>query len=219
TPNINAYGHDCIIVIASATNDPSNIDHFTSGEIVPEWRLVPNDNNVGQRNVHPVAGGGGIAGLMASLHNKSFWAGNTNSRKALMSIKVDLPDILKRKGWALSFPGIQKNEFTLKSGERREIVYNLKTGQDFTKAEVESANSKDINVSLYADGALIGGMTYYMDANIKTPINSGDSCNVKCNTKAEELLKCLKLSNQEIKKVHVKKISLDIEMDNDDCGC
>ncbi len=219
TPNINAYGHDCIIVIASATNDPSNIDHFTAGEIIPEWRLVPNDNNVGQRNVHPVAGGGGINGLVASLQNKSFWAGNTYSQKATMTIKVDLPRILKSKNWGISFPGIKNNEFVLKAGERREMVYELKVGGDFTKAELESTNEREITVSLFADGAIVGGMTYYLDPNIAAPINSLDPCNLKCNTKAEELLKCLKLSNQEIKRVHVKKISLDIEMKNGDCKC
>ncbi len=218
-PNINAYGHDCILMIASATNDSSNIDHFIAGEVIQEWRLVPNDNNIGQRNVHPVAGGGGTEGLVASLHNKSFWAGNPNPKKAKMTVEVELPRLLVSKKWSISFPGIHNNEFHLRPNEKKELIYNLKVGEDFTKAEVEANANKDITVSLFADGALIGGMTYYLDANMKAPINAGDPCGTKCNSKAEELLRCLKLSNQEIKSVKVKKISLDIEMKNGDCKC
>jgi len=55
-PEINAYGHDSIVMIGSADNDASNMDNFTAGETIPDWRLVPNDNNIGQRNMIPVLG-------------------------------------------------------------------------------------------------------------------------------------------------------------------
>ncbi len=219
TPNINAYGHDCIIMIARATSDPSNTDHFTAGEVVPEWRLVPNDNNVGQRNVYPAAAGGGTDGLVAALQNKVFWAGNTNTKSASMSVEIQLPRLLVNKNWELSFQGIQNNEFKLKPNEKRELVYNFKVGENFTKAEVESTSDRDINIFLYADDALVGGMTYYLDPDLKAPINSVDSCNSKCANSANELLKCLKLGDQEVKSVKIKKISLDIEMKNEDCKC
>jgi hypothetical protein len=32
------------------------MDNITSGETIPDWRLVPNDNNMGQRNMIPVQG-------------------------------------------------------------------------------------------------------------------------------------------------------------------
>ena len=44
-------GHECMLMVASATGDPSNIDNFSGGDSIPEWRLVPHDNNIGQRNV------------------------------------------------------------------------------------------------------------------------------------------------------------------------
>ena len=56
TPEINTYGYDSIIMMVSADNDASNIDNFTMGETIPDWRLVPNDNNIGQRNMFPVQG-------------------------------------------------------------------------------------------------------------------------------------------------------------------
>ena len=38
-PEINAYGYDSIIMVVSADNDASNIDNFTTGETIPDWRL------------------------------------------------------------------------------------------------------------------------------------------------------------------------------------
>jgi zinc metalloprotease ZmpB len=55
-PEINAYGHDSIIMVVAADNDASNMDNFTPGETILDWRLVPNDNNIGQRNMIPVLG-------------------------------------------------------------------------------------------------------------------------------------------------------------------
>jgi hypothetical protein len=51
TPVSNADGHDSMLMVVSATGDPSNVDNFTTGEEIEDWRLVPNDNNIGLRNV------------------------------------------------------------------------------------------------------------------------------------------------------------------------
>lgn len=51
TPVKNASGEDNLLMIVSATGDPSNVDNITAGEVVEEWRLVPNDNNIGLRKV------------------------------------------------------------------------------------------------------------------------------------------------------------------------
>jgi hypothetical protein len=47
-------GNAAILMVASAAGDPSNIDHFTGRDSIPNWRLVPHDNNIGQRNVRVV---------------------------------------------------------------------------------------------------------------------------------------------------------------------
>jgi zinc metalloprotease ZmpB len=44
-------GRHSMLMIASATGDSSNIDSFTARDSMPNWRLVPHDNNIGQRNV------------------------------------------------------------------------------------------------------------------------------------------------------------------------
>ena len=101
TPNINAYGHDCMLMVVTANGDVSNVDNFTAGETIPEWRLVPNDNNIGQRNVIPVPGGGGMEGIMAGLNGVSFFAGNPNPRRGKMTFHVTLPSLLSKLGWRL----------------------------------------------------------------------------------------------------------------------
>jgi hypothetical protein len=52
-PVLNAAGGDAMLMIVTATEDPSNADRFTSIRDIEDWRLVPNDNNIAQRNVRP----------------------------------------------------------------------------------------------------------------------------------------------------------------------
>jgi zinc metalloprotease ZmpB len=51
TPTTNAFSRDTMMMIVSAAGDPSNVDNFTPGRVVEDWRLVPNDNNIGRRDV------------------------------------------------------------------------------------------------------------------------------------------------------------------------
>jgi len=134
-PNVNAYGHDCVLMIASVPGDPSNIDNFGPGETIAEWRLVPNDNNVGQRNVQLVPGGGGMEGLLQGLDSRVFFAGNTFMRRATMQLQVELPSFLKAAGWRLRFRGLTGDRFTLGPGEKRLITLDLVPGRDFTPEE------------------------------------------------------------------------------------
>jgi len=53
TPVANGSGEDAMLMIVTAAEDPSNADLFT-GKSIEDWRLVPNDNGIGQRNVRPI---------------------------------------------------------------------------------------------------------------------------------------------------------------------
>jgi hypothetical protein len=170
-PTINAYGHDCLLMIVSSDGDPSNIDNFTLGEVIPEWRLVPNDNNIGQRNVSPVPGGGGIGGLMEALDNVSLWIGNPNLKKSVKELRIELPELLASNNWRITLRDSSDTKFELGSGKKREIFLKLYPGKDFEKGQVEKSEDRDIQVLVYADGMLIGGMTYRLDPDIKEPYN------------------------------------------------
>ena len=220
TPNLNAWGHDCLLMIASADGDTSNVDNFTVGEVVPEWRLVPNDNNIGQRNVFPAAGGGGMEGLMQSLHGKSLWIGNPGRKRATMDLRVTLPGWLAATGWRLGFAGLAGAKFELAPGAKREVVLELQPGRDFERSEVDKATQRDLEVRVHADGALIGGMTYRLDPDVKRPVNPAHPLKAgsDCRKPAGELLHCLNLPAGEVDCVRIRRVSLDIDLRND-CDC
>ncbi len=46
---------EAMLMVVSAAGDPSNVDNFTAADSIPNWRLVPNDNNIAQRNTSVAA--------------------------------------------------------------------------------------------------------------------------------------------------------------------
>jgi hypothetical protein len=48
---IPAAGDNYILIAVSANGDPSNLGKFAAGKSIPDWRLVPHDNNLGMRKV------------------------------------------------------------------------------------------------------------------------------------------------------------------------
>ncbi|MDG4563452.1 MAG: hypothetical protein P9E88_19415 [Candidatus Competibacter sp.] len=215
TPNINAYGHDCMLMVVKADGDASNVDNFTAGETIPEWRLVPNDNNVGQRNVSPVPGGGGEQGLMAGLNGVSFLTGNPNPRRGKMTFNVTLPSLLTRLGWRLELVGVGDG-FTLASGAKREVFIKLHPGKPFTRDAVEATKDRDIRIDVLANDNLVGGMTYRLDPDLSRPWNVDRPKDKGCLTEAQRLAECLGIK-QEIGAVCVEKIVLSLKVKKDDC--
>ena len=80
-----------------------------------------------------------------------------------MELRVEMPAVLADKGWQLQFDGIADNKFPLKAGEKRKVQLMLKAGSAFTKADIEASADRMINLSLLANGILLGGMSYYVD--------------------------------------------------------
>jgi hypothetical protein len=185
--------------------------------VVPEWRLVPNDNNVGQRNVTVVAGGGGMEGLIASLHGVSFFVGNPNPKRGLMELQVHLPRVLTAAGWKLEFDGVTNNRFDLASGAKREVFIRLQPGRDFDRNDVVNAADRDIRIDLLADDNVIGGMTYRLDPDISRPYNTTRPDKRGCTDRAQALIDCLGCTGRKVKKVKIKEIVLSVSMDDDDC--
>ena len=220
TPVTNAWGHDCMLMIVSATGDPSNVDNFTAGEVVEDWRLVPNDNNVGQRNVTLVPGSG-LRGLLTGLHGKGFWVGNPGRTAATIAVSVALPPLLARRGWRIELRGLPENGLRLKSREQRLVTFEVHAGQPFTKADTLATTERDIVVTATADGAITGGMVYRIDPEIDMPFNDRTPDDQKdgCRDKAKRLLECLDLPSGKVKRVRVRKVAIDVEMGEDDCCC
>jgi zinc metalloprotease ZmpB len=216
-PNENVYGHDCVLMIASTAGDASNVDNFTGAETIEEWRLVPNDNNVGQRNVTIEPGAGGGEALFAALDGALFVAGNSFNRPTQMELKVKLPRVLVEKGWDLDL-GASARPFRLRPGAKRHVRLKLVRGADFTPEEIRAAADLDIDVDLYGNDMPLGGMTYRIDPNLKAH-TGGERPSSRCTDAARDLLDCLDVSScgGDVKSVRVKRVSLDIDLGGADC--
>jgi hypothetical protein len=159
-------GHECMFMIVSAKGDASNVSNFSPGETIPEWRLVPHDNNIGQRNVVPVAFKR-PKDWMAAISKLPFTLKNPNRRASRMQLVATLPRVLVQRGWKLellnaSGSPIKGGSLKLGAGKTSDLSIRLVAGEPFTAAEVAKWRDAMIRIEGYADGILIGGMTYPM---------------------------------------------------------
>jgi hypothetical protein len=207
-------GHECLFMIVSATGDSSNVDNIAPGDSIPEWRLVPNDNNIGQRNVYPVAGSG-TSGLTSDFNRLTFLMKNPMLTTAIVEVRPHLPDFLVRRSWKIEFLNAGGSAFQLQPGGSRHMNIRLVPGRDFTPADVNSASDQTIHLYGYAGGILVGGMSYVIDPNAK-PFG-GDGDDGPCKQAGTQILKCIELSKDKIERVRVRRIQVDIDFEDDDC--
>jgi hypothetical protein len=216
TPNSNAYGHDCLLAIVETAQDPSNINNLSPGETIQEWRLVPHDNNVGQRNVQLLPGGGGGEALTAALDGALFMAGNNLAKPAQMELKVAIPAVLASRGWNLRFAGIRSERFRLKAGDKRQIELRLSLGSEFTADDIRGVAERTISVELYGNGILLGGMSYHLDPDMTEPAGErgGPAQGAIAPPGISSTVSTSEAATSS-RKVRVKKISVDIELNDD----
>jgi zinc metalloprotease ZmpB len=169
-----AVGHECMLMVVSATGDLSNADPASglpcAAGPTPHWRLVPFDNNIGQRNVAPVAGGGGLSGLRASFGPRRFWVNNPYGFEGRVSLDVALPTWLTERGWSPAFVNPGGSSFTLPARGSREVLLELKPGSDFSPSDVPTDwPAQPIVVRASVNGIPVGGMSYTTDPTLKSP--------------------------------------------------
>jgi hypothetical protein len=216
TPNTNAFGHDCMLMVVEADGDAANVANFTVGETVPEWRLVPNDNNIAQRNVVPVPGKCGKCGLMQGLDGKKLWVGNPNPKRGRMTFDIHLPPFLSKLGWKLELADVDQG-FVLASGAKREVTLKLHAGQEFSPEDVRTAKSRDIRINVLANDNLVGGMTYRLDPDLCKPWNHDKPKGQDgCTKEGQKLADCLGLG-QQIDGVCIEKIVVSLKVKKDGC--
>ena len=162
-------GHECMLMAVSATGDPSNINNMTAGDAIPAWRLVPNDNNIGQRNVFPVASGGGLKPLFASLDGAKILIKNPHLTGARVIVQAVLPQFMVQAGWQVTFANPGANAFALKAGEAKTIVIKLNPGKKLGVEHVRKAKDATIHIEAFANDILVGGMSYELDPKLKGP--------------------------------------------------
>lgn len=211
-------GHECMLMEVSCPGDRSNID--VTGALpcafgpTPHWRLIPFDNNLAQRNVAPVAAGGGATGLSASLSGRRFFAKNPFERTIRVELREELPPFLTERGWKMRWEGASR--FTLGPRASREVRFSLDPGKDFTATEVRAAGPDlRIRVRSLVDGAIIGGMSYALDPSLKRPPIV--HLPPKKRLRLEDVIKDLDLrglSHREVESIEVTHIIVDIALQN-----
>ena len=152
-------GHECVFMVASAAGDPSNVSNLSAGESIPEWRLVPHDNNIGQRNLSPVRFVK-LKDLIKSIAHLGFTLKNPLQQDAKTILTATLPKLLVERGWRLEFTNPGAGALRLRAGETKEITISLVPGKDFTAAELAKTKDTVIRIEAYAGGILVGGMSY-----------------------------------------------------------
>ena len=214
TPQV--IGHECVLASVTADGDTSNAD--TVAGPIPHWRLVPFDNNIGQRNLAPVAGGGSLAELIASFRDRVFQVRNPFPRVVPVELEIKLPDFLEKRNWRLRVTTEGGGRFTLGPRGRKDVKLTLTAGADFTAEDVRAAgNDRYIHIDAIVDGLPVGGMSYEVDpglkrAPIERPTVAGSD---KCNKHAEELLECLCIDDADVENVRIRRISIDIDLRSD----
>jgi zinc metalloprotease ZmpB len=157
-------GHECMFMIVAANGDASNVSNFSAGETIPEWRLVPHDNNIGQRNVTPVPFKHHKE-WVKNLESLRFTLKNPHPRAANMVLVASGPSALIKRGWRielLSKKGVIKRSLKLGPGESAEISMRLVVGEPFTAAEAAKWTDALVRIVGYANGILVGGMSFSM---------------------------------------------------------
>ena len=149
------------VLSVSASGDPGNIDGRVTGPI-PEWRLVPHDNNIGQRNVAPVEGG--LRGLVTSFRRRPFWIRNTFDKDVIVRMNSKVPEVLRKNGWRLGLAEAAPLKFSMKAGERRQVFLEMIPGND---VEPTISAQEQIKVTVRQDGIVVGGMNYYVDPKLR----------------------------------------------------
>ncbi len=164
------FGHECMLMIAGADGDLPNTDPSTlrpcAAGPTPHWRLVPFDNNIGQRNVAPVAGGGGSKGLAACFRDRSFTARNPFNRSVQIDLEAVVPDFLMQRGWSVRF---LNDSFPLPPRGDRAVVFTLIPGADFNASDVPAGRAALIEIHTRIEGLLIGGESYQLDPSLEGP--------------------------------------------------
>ncbi|MFC9918695.1 hypothetical protein [Agromyces binzhouensis] len=232
-------GHECLLAIAHATGDPGN-DTTITGPI-PEHRLVPFDNNIGQRNVSPVYPS--LRGILKQLREHVIWIRNPFRRVVTVRLEIELPRFLRELGWDLDVRSDGGAKFELGPRERREVVLAVEPGERLVPGHVKRAIAKgddEIVVRTYVDDDLVGGMTYRLSFEAdrdgrphRKPYDSddesaGDGADVASAVRAvdaataarptiEEILDLLREDGRTVgnRRIRTVRMEFDLEQDED----
>jgi hypothetical protein len=170
------HAHICILATVSTIqlkpsgyvitdDDKANTESILSP--IPDWHLIPNDNNIAQRNMFAIPAYHGSETLPASMGDAVFLARNPFNNPLDVTFEVTLPELLKSKGWSIGFD--TGNHVELESFDREGVLITpeVTEGEAFTRDEVLETNDRNIVIYMNTEFGCIGGMTYYLDPDYR----------------------------------------------------
>ena len=152
-------GHECLLAICQATGDLGNDTTITGS--IPEHRLVPFDNNMGQRNVSPVFPS--LHQLKKYFREHPILVRNPIRKDVVCIVEIEMPKFLLELGWSMKIASAGREKFELPAGGSRQIILNIVPGREFSPDVAKRAIANGdgvINIRTYLDKELSGGMSY-----------------------------------------------------------
>jgi zinc metalloprotease ZmpB len=172
-------GHECMFFSVSAKGDAGNIDGHVVGPI-PEWRLVPHDNNLGQRNVHPVH----RRLETVEWEKLPFWIRNHGRLPVLLGADIKVPAWLAQLGWKFDLPQITRERVSLKPDSNPlKVTLSMIKGKAFDVATLNDQRDRDIVVTVLHDKMPVGGMTFRVTPDAETLVSGLASLKKKTTAK------------------------------------
>jgi hypothetical protein len=157
--------------------------------------------------------------LTADFNRLTFELKNPHLTTAAMEVRAVLPSFLEERGWKIQYLNRGGASFPLPSGENRNMIIRLIPGADFSPADVAASPDKTIHLYGYAGGILVGGMSYEIDPRRKPSGGRGGHHADECARLGEELIKCVALSRQKVCKARIRKVNIDLEIEEECDEC
>jgi zinc metalloprotease ZmpB len=96
------------------------------------------------------------------------------------------------------------------------MLIKLVPGSDFSPGDVAASPDNTIQLYGYAGGILVGGMSYQVDPKRKPPEPGGWHDRDECGRIGQELLKCIEVHHEKVRRVRVRKVTVDLEIEGID---
>ena len=155
-------GHECMFFSVSAKGDASNIDGGITGPI-PEWRLVPNDNNIAQRNVHPVF----PLLVKVDWEKLPFWIRNHGRNAGPPRPHGESAGMARQVGMEVLDPADHQRPGRLKPDQLLKVNVAMTKGKPYDAAVLAKQADHDIVFTVLQDDMPVGGMTYRLSTDTK----------------------------------------------------
>lgn len=160
--------HICLLVTVEASGDVPNTWYPIANTTIPDWHLVPTDNNVAQRNLNLLQGWYGSDSVSQAVNASSFLVRNPYYDPTSVDLQVHVPQLLINKGWLITFD--TGNHIELEAFDREGIPVRMRMsgGKSFTRQDIMNTDDRDIIITMVSDKGIIGGLTYRIDPNLNS---------------------------------------------------